>query len=112
MELRTETHGDVYILRPAGRVSFANGDQELAELIRTALNQGIRKVLIDFSQVIYIDSSGIGELVGCAVFVKERRGELKLCGMNARTFNLMKMVSLHSVFEVEEAEAEALMAFW
>jgi len=111
MELRTESRGDVCILRPVGRVSFANGDQELGEIVRTQMNQGFRKILIDFSQVAYIDSSGIGELVGCAVFIKERRGELKLCGMNARTFNLIKLVSLHSVFDVEEAEAEALMAF-
>jgi anti-anti-sigma factor len=112
MELRTETRGDVCILRPEGRISFANGDQELCEVVRTQMGQGFRKILVDFSKVSYIDSSGIGELVGCAVFIKERRGELKLCGMNARTFNLIKLVSLQTVFQVEEAEEEALLAFW
>lgn len=81
-------------------------------MVRTQMGQGFRKILVDFSKVSYIDSSGIGELVGCAVFIKERRGELKLCGMNARTFNLIKLVSLQTVFQVEEAEEEALLAFW
>jgi len=112
MELRKEMCDDICVLHPAGRVSFANGDQELAELVRAAMTEGVRKILIDFSKVSYIDSSGIGELVGCAVYIKEQRGELKLCGLNSRTFNLMKMVSLHSVFEVEDVDAEALLAVW
>jgi anti-anti-sigma factor len=112
MELRTETRGNVSILRPEGRISFANGDQELSEMVRTQIRLGCRKILIDFDKVSYIDSSGIGELVGCAVFVKAHRGELKLCEMNAHTFNWIKLVTLHSVFQVEETEAEALMAFW
>ena len=112
MELRTETRGDVCILRPEGRISLADGDQELCEEVRTQIRIGVRKILIDFEKVSYIDSSGIGELVGCAVFVKAHRGELKLCEMNAHTFNWIKLVTLHSVFQVEETEAEALMAFW
>jgi anti-anti-sigma factor len=111
MDIQTSTTQGVCILRPSGKIALGNGDQELGEAVRTQLAAGARKILIDFSQVSYMDSSGIGELVGCYTSIRNRQGELKLCGMNARTFDLMKVTSLNSVFDVQATEAEAL-ALW
>ncbi len=111
MEIRIDHHQGICVLRPAGKITLGEGDQELGEAVRTQLAQGERKILIDFTKVSYLDSSGIGELVGCFTSIRNRQGELKLCGLNTRTFDLMKMTSLHSVFDVKETEAEALAAF-
>ncbi|MDR2697650.1 MAG: STAS domain-containing protein, partial [Holophagales bacterium] len=60
-----KTNGDVLILYPEGKITFGDGDQELGEAVRTELERGVRKIVIDFSKVSYLDSSGVGELVGC-----------------------------------------------
>ncbi len=100
--------GEVMILAPEGRIAFGYGDQELGEAVRGALAGGARKLLINFEKVAYIDSSGIGELVSCYAAVKNRQGELRICGMNSKVTNLIKMTSLFAVFDVRDTEADAL----
>jgi anti-anti-sigma factor len=111
MKMTTRTHNDVTILYPEGKITLGDGDQELGEAVRTTLDQGSRKVLINFSKVSYLDSSGVGELVGCFTSIKNKGGELKICGMNSRIFSLITMTSLHSVFDVKDTEEESLAAF-
>jgi len=111
MKMTKKNTGDVLVLYPEGKITFGDGDQELGEAVRTELESGVRKIIIDFSKVSYLDSSGVGELVGCYTSIKNKGGELRICGMNAKIFGLMKMTSLHSVFEVRDTEAEALANF-
>ena len=111
MILNTRKHNDVLILYPEGKVTLGDGDQELGEAVRTALVNGERKIVINFSKVSYLDSSGVGELVGCYTSIKGKGGELRICGMNSKIFSLIKMTSLHSVFEVKDTEEEALSGF-
>ncbi|MBL0311141.1 MAG: STAS domain-containing protein [Holophagaceae bacterium] len=111
MKMTTRQHNDVTILYPEGKITLGDGDQELGEAVRTALEQGARKVLINFSKVSYLDSSGVGELVGCYTSVKGKGGELRICGMNTRIFSLITMTSLHSVFDVKDTEEESLSGF-
>jgi anti-anti-sigma factor len=111
MEMTQKKHNDVLVLYPEGKITLGDGDQELGEAVRTELEKGARKILIDFSKVSYLDSSGVGELVGCYTSIKNKSGELRICGMNSRIFGLMKMTSLHSVFDVKDTETEALADF-
>ncbi len=100
--------GDVHVLAPEGRIAFGYGDQELGEAVRGALAGGARKILINMEKVAYLDSSGIGELVSCYAAVKNRQGELRICAMNSKVTNLIKMTSLFAVFSVHDTEEEAL----
>jgi len=111
MNLTQRNHQGVIIIYPEGKITLGDGDQELGEAVRTALEQGARKIVINLTKVSYLDSSGVGELVGCYTSIKNRGGELRICGMNARIINLITMTSLHSVFEVKDTEEEALTGF-
>jgi anti-anti-sigma factor len=111
MILNTRKHNDVLILYPEGKITLGDGDQELGEAVRTSLTNGERKIIINFSKVSYLDSSGVGELVGCYTSIKGKGGELRICGMSSKIFSLIKMTSLHSVFEVKDTEEEALAGF-
>ncbi len=111
MKMSTKTENDVTILCPEGKITLGDGDQELGEAVRSVLDGGSRKVVIDFSKVSYLDSSGVGELVGCYTSIKNKSGALRVCGMNPKIFGLMKMTSLHSVFDVFDTLQEALAGF-
>jgi anti-sigma B factor antagonist len=111
MQITHRNHQGVTILYPEGKITLGDGDQELGEAVRTVLEEGGRRIIINFSKVSYLDSSGVGELVGCYTSVKNKGGDLRICGMNTRIFTLIKMTSLHSVFEVKETEEESLAGF-
>ncbi len=108
MNMTIEHVNDIVVLSPQGRITLGDGDQELGEAVRQQLEAGSRKILLDFSAVNYLDSSGIGELVGCYTSILNRQGKLVICGLNERIFGLMKMTSLHSVFDVRESREEGL----
>jgi anti-anti-sigma factor len=101
----------ITILNPEGKITLGDGDQELGEAVRSVLDQGCRKIIINFTKVSYLDSSGVGELVGCYTSIRNRGGQLRVCGMNSRIYNLITMTSLHSVFDVKETEEESLVGF-
>ena len=111
MNLTHRQHNDITIIYPEGKITLGDGDQELGEAVRTQLEQGGRKIVINLSKVSYLDSSGVGELVGCYTSIKNKGGELRICGMNTRIFNLITMTSLHSVFDVKDTEEESLTGF-
>lgn len=111
MKMTKKTINDILILCPEGKITLGDGDQELGEALRTELEKGARKIIFNFSKVSYLDSSGIGELVGCYTSIKNKNGQLRICGLSEKIFGLMKMTSLHSVFEVLDTEAEALEGF-
>ena len=110
-KITSRTEKDITLLYPEGKITLGDGDQELGEAVRQALNGGAKKIIINFEKVTYLDSSGVGELGGCFTSIKNKQGELRICGMNGRIFSLIKMTSLHSVFSVVDSEAEALANF-
>ena len=111
MQITHRDHQGTTILYPEGKITLGDGDQELGEAVRTTLERGSRKIVLNLSKVSYLDSSGVGELVGCYTSIKNKGGELRICGLNTRIFGLIKMTSLHSVFEVKDTEDEALAGF-
>lgn len=106
--MMNRTHKDITILYPEGRIVLGEGDAELGEAVRQVLSLGGRKLIINFSKVSYLDSSGVGELVGCYTSIKNLGGDLRICCLNARIASLIRMTSLHAVFPVMETEDDAL----
>ena len=111
MKIKEREVNGVIIIAPEGKISLGDGDQELGEAVRGALEKGQRKIIVNMTKVTTLDSSGLGELVGCYTSIKNRQGELRICGLNSRIFSLMQMTSLYSVFDVKDTEAEALAGF-
>ncbi len=65
------------------------GPAAFAETIRDIVNKGNKKVLLNLSDVSYIDSSGIGEMVSGFTTVTNSGGQLKLIGLSKRVKDLL-----------------------
>ncbi len=114
MLVELEKRGDVCVLRLHGR--FATGQDSAylrskSDEIRTA---GYSKVIADFSQVSYIDSTGIGFLIGIYTSVlKNPNGRFALANLNRRVRDVLELTRLANVmpiYSTEEAAIEALGA--
>ncbi len=108
--------GDVTVLDLGGRVSLSEtlspgGGGMLHEVVRNTVKTGSRKILINLREAIYIDSSGLGELVSSNTTVHSMGGNMKVCSASPRITDLLMMTSLHLVLEVHADEAAALRAF-
>ena len=103
--------GDVAVIDFSGKITLGEGSAVVRKMVRDLIAQGRRKILFDLSDVDYIDSSGIGEMVAAYTAVRSANGELKLLHLTRRVHDIMQITRLFTVFDVQSDEASALRSF-
>jgi anti-sigma B factor antagonist len=102
--------GGITVVEVDGQLIIGNR-QELKDLVQGALDQGERRLLIDFSKTGYIDSSGLGALVSISKRIREAGGELRLSGLNEDLRSLFELTKLDTLFAINETPEQALASF-
>jgi anti-sigma B factor antagonist len=111
MAFTTSKHrSGVLVVEVEGQLIVGNR-QELKATIQTALDNGERKLLIDFGKTGYIDSSGLGALVSISKKVREQGGELRLAGLNEDLRSLFELTKLDTLFAIADSSEQALAGF-
>jgi anti-sigma B factor antagonist len=102
---------DVTVLDLKGRERIRGATLGLHESIRCLAGEGKIQVLLDLAWVNHIDSNGLGELVSSHISLDEKGGALKLMHMTESVRERMTATKLLPVFDVYDAEPEALASF-
>ncbi len=102
---------NVAVVDLAGRVTLGEAAGTLRDTIKDLVSKDSRNILINLAEVGYIDSSGLGEIVGAFATVSNRGGRLKLLNLQQRVHDLMQITKLYSVFETFTDETEAVRSF-
>jgi anti-sigma B factor antagonist len=103
--------GGVAVVDFSGKITLGEGSSILRRTVRDLVEQGHRKILLNLSDVDYIDSSGIGELVTAFTMVRNVKGELKLLQLTKRVHDILQITRLFTVFDVQSEEDVALRSF-
>jgi anti-sigma B factor antagonist len=103
--------GDVTVVDVSGRITLGEGSSNLRDGIRSLLNEGHKKLVLNLADVSYIDSSGIGELVSAFTSVANNGGHLKLLNLTKRVRDLLQITKLYTVFDVYDSETTAVRSF-
>ena len=103
--------GGVAIIDLSGDITLGGGNIFLKQALRSLAEQNEKKVLLNLSDVHYIDSSGLGELVAGYTSIGKTGGELKLLNLTDRVKDLMMITKLLTVFDAYDDEALAIAAF-
>jgi anti-sigma B factor antagonist len=111
VKLTTRQVGDVTVIDATGRITLGEAASSFRDEIRDLAAKGEKKLLLNLSEVSYIDSSGIGEMVSSFTTVTNHGGQLKLLGLNKRVKDLLQITKLYTVFEVFDDEASAVRSF-
>ncbi|MEP7133138.1 MAG: STAS domain-containing protein [Acidobacteriota bacterium] len=106
-----EGQGGVQILDLKGKITIGSGDVQLRETINKLVDEGKKNILINMQEVTTIDSSGIGELVGCYTSVTNKGGKLRLLHLPPKINDVLTVTQLITVFDVYESEQEAVASF-
>jgi anti-sigma B factor antagonist len=111
MNIVSRGEGDVVVFDLEGTITIGAGDVQMREELLAALDQGYKKILLNMERVAYMDSSGVGELLGCFKTVRSRGGALKLLNLSKKIVDLLQITQLLAVFEYFDDEARALASF-
>jgi anti-sigma B factor antagonist len=111
MDIKERVVGGVSILDLSGKIVLGEGDVQVKERIKDLLSDGQRRILLNLAEVNYIDSAGLGTLIGSYTTAKRDGGSLKLVNLTKRIQDLLAITKLITVFETFDSEAEALASF-
>lgn len=111
MEIQERSKGDVKILDLEGKLTIGDGDELLKDKINSLIQQGHKKILLNLAGVPYVDSAGLGVVVGAYTTVRRQEGSLKLLNLTSRIADLLAITKLLTIFDTYESETEALASF-
>jgi anti-sigma B factor antagonist len=80
----------------------------LRQAIMDQVEGGVKHLLINLARVEYLDSTGLGILIGGVKRLKEQGGSLRLVGPSARIQRIFEITGLNKIFDVYASEQEAL----
>jgi len=103
--------GEITVFEISGRLTLGDPVTELNEEIRPMIDAGRRKIVLNLPNLVYVDSAGMGALVGILKAVREVGGMLRLSGLTTKVRVLLETAALDRVFEIYPDEASALLSF-
>jgi len=83
----------------------------LRDTISGLLKQGRKNIILNLSGLLYLDSSGIGELARNYVTVVKRGGVMKVVDLTPKVEEILKIIQLHQIFQEFSDEEAALRSF-
>jgi len=109
LETRTRTNTGLPVIDVAGEI-----DLYTAPMFKKALNESIedgnKNILVNMSNVSYMDSSGFGTLLGVTKRVRPDGGSVNLIGCNDAICRMLKITRLNTIFGLFDEEEDAVKA--
>jgi anti-sigma B factor antagonist len=103
--------GNVAIVDLSGKIVLGEGSGQVRATIKELVSAGHKDILINLKQVTYLDSAGLGELVGSYATISNLGGRVKLLHAQGKVKDLLTVTKLYTVFVTFDDEAEALRSF-
>ncbi|HEX7574411.1 MAG TPA: STAS domain-containing protein [Bacteroidota bacterium] len=112
MGVRTETlPSGVGLIEVSGSLLSDDEVAGVRRAIAEFVDRRWRRLLIDFSETRYLNSSAIGVLVAAHTTYSKRQWQLKLCSMNKHVHVIFAITNLMKIFSVYDTREEALKSF-
>jgi anti-anti-sigma factor len=101
MDIQIETAGNRRIVRINDKITFEHCPA-LQSRLDAILTDDVREVAIDFKDVPFIDSSGIGEILRLFKLLRDRNGELVLLNPNRKLRELFSMYRFEKFMKIRD----------
>jgi len=110
LKLIERTVDGVCVIDCIGRIVFGDESVLLRDRVKHVLTSH-KGILLNLAEISYIDSGGLGTLVGLRTSAVMAGASLRLANLTKRVVDVMQITKLMTVFEVYNSETEALQAF-
>jgi anti-sigma B factor antagonist len=110
LRISTREQSGVVVVDCAGRIVFGDEAIQLRETVKGLLERP-RPVVINMKDVSYLDSGGLGTLVGLFTSAQRDGSTIKLAALNGRVIDLLQITKLVTVFELYDSVEAAIASF-
>jgi len=84
---------------------------ELENSIANIIKSGINRILVNFTELDYISSAGLGVFMAFIEEIRDSGGDIKLCNMKPKVFAVFDLLGFPLLFDILEDESDALLKF-
>ena len=110
MKITEDKHDDVTVCMIEGEINITTSP-DLRKAFDALIKNNVGKVVVDLTNVSYIDSSGLATLVEMFQRLKKIGGRLRFAGMNQKIRSIFEITKLHKLFEICDTLDAALQNF-
>lgn len=110
MDIILRSEDGIDILAPEGRFDSPVAAQ-FRRMVEERIDGGNRRFVIDMGSVEFIDSTGLGVLVGCMRRASAAGGGLCLCALRPKVMGVFSLTQLDRVFPIHD-RLDAALAAW
>lgn len=111
LEILEKDSGGITILEISGRITLGDESQQLRTKLKELLAQGKSRLVLDLAKVGYIDSAGLGTLVGGYTSAYNVGAIMKLANLTKKFHEQLHITKLVTIFDVYNTVDEALQSF-
>jgi anti-sigma B factor antagonist len=108
MKIERTEEGNVTVVSLEGVIRLGESARAFSSYLEELLKEGVPAVLLDFTGIDHVDSTGLGELVGYLQRFSEQGKRLALLKPHRRILNLLKLTKLDEVFAIYEDRPQAV----
>jgi anti-sigma B factor antagonist len=109
--LESRTTKEVVVVKCRGRIVSSGEEARFLQSELARLTELTKNVVLEFAEVTYLDSGGLGTLVRMLGVLRAARGDLKLCQVPPFVVRILEVTHLLSVFHPYASEKDAMEAF-
>jgi len=111
MKIKTVEQYNAVVIEIKGNIMGGPEAGELNELLHKFIDEGKKNVIIDLSDVKFMNSSGLGMLISAFTTMKNGGGNLKLANATDKINSLLLITKLVTIFENFDSVDEAVKSF-
>jgi anti-anti-sigma factor len=113
MEINSREKQDVIIFDIEGEIRRSDiTDVTLHQLVKEQLDDGKRNILLNFQNVDFIDSFGVGEILASYISTHNLGGKLKIAKISKKLYLVFQVTMLTNVLEIFDDEEKAFDSFF
>lgn len=111
MNLKQREQDGIIVLELSGKIMGGPDATLLNEKLHELIDKGKTKVVADLAKVNWMNSSGLGILIGGLTTMRNNKGDLKLANVTERIQSLLIITKLITVFETFDSVDAAVESF-
>ncbi|MGE5343077.1 MAG: STAS domain-containing protein [Candidatus Omnitrophota bacterium] len=108
--IRSKVVGNTSVVYPRGHLDAHNVERFEKEILKV-IGNNIVNIVINCKELNYISSAGMGIIMGYLDDIRERGGDIKLCNVSERVYEIFDLVGFTEIYDFLEDESSAIDKF-
>ena len=107
---RSTLESGVEVIVLTGSLTLGRDAQSFEFMVEELIKSQHKRMVVNMAEVSFVDSAGIGIVVGCHGKVTTAGGKLRWAGVTPRVLNVLKITKVDSILHLDASVADSLKA--